>query len=277
MEHRVSKSQTARIFSGPVRCFVVNMPSAADRREQITRQLNSLDYPFEFFPAVDGRALSAEEIEINYDRKRALRESTGLTLPEIGCALSHIGIYRKMVDEGIGHALILEDDARLEPVVPAMVEKLREHYVEGQPAVVLLSHVPKYLKRDSVALAENRVLVNPYGSCSGAYGYFITLAGARVLSRELWPVWVVSDHWLKIHEWRMVSIKAVVPDCIKPHELGEKSLIGQRGQQEPHNRKTMGRFCRKYLHGELWWYLFRRMRNLCFKLRVRMFDVVLTQ
>jgi glycosyl transferase family 25 len=182
-----------------------------------------------------------------------------------------------MLDEGIGHALILEDDARLESSVPSAVEELREYYAAEQSAVVLLSHVPKYLKRDSRPLVGGRVLVNPFGSCSGAHGYFITLAGAKTLLRELWPVWVVADHWLMFHEYRMIPIKAVVPCCIKLHELAEQSSIVQRGGQEPHNRKTIGRFCRKYLHGGLWWYLFRRMRNLCFKLRVRMFDVVLTQ
>ncbi|MGC8170086.1 glycosyltransferase family 25 protein, partial [Salmonella enterica] len=72
-------------------------------------------------PAVDGRLLSEEELSVRYDRARAIEESHDLTRGEIGCALSHHGVYCEMVRQGITHALVLEDDARLNDQVPGLL------------------------------------------------------------------------------------------------------------------------------------------------------------
>ncbi len=43
------------------KCFVINMPSAQDRRESMTTSLNNLGISFEFFEATNGRELTPDQ------------------------------------------------------------------------------------------------------------------------------------------------------------------------------------------------------------------------
>lgn len=64
----------------------------------------------QFFPAVDGRLMDSAELEKHVDRAKAEMEYGPLSPAEIGTALSHLHIYREMVQRNIGCAVILEDD-----------------------------------------------------------------------------------------------------------------------------------------------------------------------
>ena len=87
----------------------------------MTGVLEALALEAEFVTAVDGRALTEEERSA-YDRDRALRTYGVEMMPsEIGCYLSHHRLYERMVRERIDVALILEDDVRIDPVLPAVV------------------------------------------------------------------------------------------------------------------------------------------------------------
>ena len=93
--------------------FVISLPGSP-RRETMTRQMARWGGRWSFVDAVDGRTLSAEELNRVYDEKRTLRRiGRPMSKGEIGTALSHASIYRRMEEEGIPRALILEDDAVL--------------------------------------------------------------------------------------------------------------------------------------------------------------------
>lgn len=67
-----------------------------------------------FIDAVDMRQADQATIEQYCDKpkySKASQEQEGyITSGELGCAISHLSIYQKMVDENIEKALILEDD-----------------------------------------------------------------------------------------------------------------------------------------------------------------------
>ena len=76
--------------------------------------LAPLGVQYEFIEAVDGSKLSGKEIS------DARRRGSGITKKwpnrqpmhpaEIGCALSHLKVYEKIVDDNLDYACILEDD-----------------------------------------------------------------------------------------------------------------------------------------------------------------------
>jgi glycosyl transferase family 25 len=243
-------------------CFVINLESAVDRREAMAQQLRTLDIPFEIFPAVDGRKMSELQLKEQYNGDKAVREREKMTGAEIGCALSHLGIYRKMVDENIPHALILEDDAELSPDLNTILEQLESRYPAGQEMVVLLNHVPKYLKRSQVSLTGDRKLAETYGLCWNAHGYFITRQAARRMLDKLFPVWIVADHWLRFQELRIVPVRALVPYCVGLREAAETSSIGTRGDKQNGFAGRLKRLGDRYWHRGLPQYLYRRMVRL---------------
>jgi len=104
--------------------FVISMTRSVERRRDVITHLNSLKIDFNIVDAVDGSSLSKDFI--GQTNEAALRGEIGRTLSpgEIGCALSHLGIYRTIVDEGGGPYLILEDDVELSRAFMEIIKRV---------------------------------------------------------------------------------------------------------------------------------------------------------
>ena len=108
------------------RILVINLARSPDRRRFIGDRLGRLGLDHEFFPAVDGAALTEDDL-VNYDRKARLKAFGCDLLPnELGCYLSHYRIYQKIIAESIPRALILEDDVEVSDDLPAILEALAD-------------------------------------------------------------------------------------------------------------------------------------------------------
>lgn len=76
-------------------------------------QLRRLDIPFEIFPGVDGDTLSPAQLDY-YSNTNSIKVSgRPLSRGEIGCALSHLGVYQLIAERKIPLTLVLEDDVVL--------------------------------------------------------------------------------------------------------------------------------------------------------------------
>jgi glycosyl transferase, family 25 len=86
--------------------FAISLARSPERRAAIDRHLRGLGLQFEHVDAVDGKMLSNSEM---------VRISARPDLPAgaIGCYLSHIRLFERIVVNGIPLACILEDDGRL--------------------------------------------------------------------------------------------------------------------------------------------------------------------
>lgn len=87
-------------LSVPVWC--VSLPDCLERRRLFSSQMEGLRVPFRFLDGTDGRTGAVERFEASgdYDPARRLREKRGFARPlaatEVGCALSHVSVYREM-------------------------------------------------------------------------------------------------------------------------------------------------------------------------------------
>ncbi len=90
--------------------LVVNLKRSKDRRSYMQQQLDAYGVRYQFFPAVDGKTLTPQQRACYSEEESLRRFGHPLTNGEIGCALSHLQIYKKMVAEDIAELLILEDD-----------------------------------------------------------------------------------------------------------------------------------------------------------------------
>lgn len=95
--------------------FVISRVSARERRASIQRQFDALGIDFEFVDGVEGAAITAQRLcELNPRRN--------LSPSAVGCYLSHIEAYRRIVDRRLAVALVLEDDTRLHRAVKPLLE-----------------------------------------------------------------------------------------------------------------------------------------------------------
>ena len=108
----------------PLKVFVISLERAVDRRAHMTRLLKGLGIEAEFVPAVDGRALSAED-RSQYDSRLArLNYRSEMTDTEIACYLSHYRIYERICRDGLPMALIMEDDIDVAPNLKPLLRDL---------------------------------------------------------------------------------------------------------------------------------------------------------
>jgi len=241
--------------------WVINLESAPGRRERIGTQLEALGIPYRIFPAVDGRKLSDEAMRARYDERAAIRYYRPLSRGELGCALSHVGVYRQMLDSGAPFGLVLEDDAAPGAELPSVLEALSKQLDPDQPAVVLLTHVDKYTRWGSRPLGADRKLVNRYGEWWRAHGYVVTRGAARRLLAGLDPVWCAADFWSAFERRGMVDVKAVVPYCIGLSELAnDSSLETHRAEFDAADKaqRSIGYYLRRYLYQRFLFQIFVR-------------------
>jgi glycosyl transferase family 25 len=172
-----------------MKTYVINLPRCQERREHILLECDRFALEPEIYPGIDGNDLSEAELR----RSVFEPDRNHLTPPEIGCALSHLGIYRDMVEKDIPHALILEDDVvfRIDPR-PLLADF--EHSRTDAPDVYLLTHGNnEYIDSERRQIGDMRFYRG--WNATGAYGYIITKSGASNLIRFQTPLKCECDWW----------------------------------------------------------------------------------
>ncbi|MGB3298915.1 MAG: glycosyltransferase family 25 protein [Phormidesmis sp.] len=99
------------------RVFVISLQDSTDRRQYVSSLLQHHGVDFEFFNATDGRAPNRVDkdswVPGVSKSNRFMPSQRDLRSAEVGCALSHVRIYEKIIQDKIESALILEDDIDL--------------------------------------------------------------------------------------------------------------------------------------------------------------------
>jgi glycosyl transferase family 25 len=143
----------------------------------------------EIFSGVDGQNLTEAELrELIY-----APDINKLSRGEVGCSLSHLGIYRDMIEKDISRALILEDDSVFNQDPRPLLAEL-ERQPADTPEVYLLTHRDNYL----TALKPKQVGAFKFyrgWSGAGAHGYVITCKAATNLLSFNAPVKCENDWW----------------------------------------------------------------------------------
>lgn len=91
--------------------FIISLKQDVFKREVISKKLNDLKVDFVFVDAVYGKELSEDFCQSLQLRGKLSTRNFYPTRGEIGCTLSHISVFSKMINEKIAWACILEDDA----------------------------------------------------------------------------------------------------------------------------------------------------------------------
>lgn len=95
-----------KINSCPI--FIVSLPQS-NRRYDINKKLSK--YSFQYEDAIYGKILGEQYLqELNNHQWIKNNYRRDLTFGEVGCALSHRNIYKKIIDQNIPWAIIFEDD-----------------------------------------------------------------------------------------------------------------------------------------------------------------------
>ena len=151
-------------------------------------------FDFEFFDAVEGRTLDAAQYAHRMDAEwfRIMR-GRELAPGEIGCFLSHYGLWERLVETRTPCALILEDDARLEDGFAAAVGEAVKIAAEWD--VVYLARMKKPLRTvRTVAVLDGCRRLIQCRRRTGGIGYLIRLEAAEALLHYCWRIRTPIDY-----------------------------------------------------------------------------------
>lgn len=175
--------------------FIINLERNRKRREFALRKLHDFGLEGEIFPGVDGKSLDLDEIKTSgvYDDAVAhAKFSRSLSMGEIGCSLSHLRLYKKILDEDIAVAIILEDDAMFVENILQQLTGLLEHLPDEADIVQMIYECKDY------AAAEPGLVRFLSRSCMpvASAGYLIRKSGAQKLLAEGYPVRYPADSFI---------------------------------------------------------------------------------
>lgn len=166
----------------PPPVFVINLDSSPERYQHAEQQLLALGITPQRYAAVYGKDLTPQQVDACYDQAANLRYfRRSLSAGELGCYLSHRGIWQKMVDDDIPLAIVLEDDIDVDPRLPQAIEALSK--LSGW------DHIKLSDDRDAAGFQQQPVsagfsLVNFRNVPNCTTGYAITLAGAKKMLKR---------------------------------------------------------------------------------------------
>ena len=221
---------SASFFNTMLPIRVINLETSTERRLHMQEQMAATGLDYRIVPAVNGNLLSQDEIqEICRVNAVLLRPRSHLSPGEIGCALSHIKLYREILDNDIEAMVILEDDIRVEKMIAMAIEQYR-HFPNDWDIVFLgyrmrarsLNSVPEFL--------ENISLKQPtgFGHIRTTRGYIVSLEGAGKLLRLTRDLYKPIDHYTG--NYKLLNTYIVDPALVIP--AGFPSTIGYQEKKE---------------------------------------------
>lgn len=176
--------------------LLINLDSSPERLAQAGTALRGAGLAFERVAAVDGRRFS-EAQRSQYGADWRGRYFQPLQPGEIGCYLSHIQALQRFLDTDHTHALIVEDDARVDPGVRACIDALVAMGGELPAAVSLFGS--RRTGRELRVLSSGHRLMRSTSTPWGTMAILWTRAGASAMLKAAGslhrPIDIDRKHW----------------------------------------------------------------------------------
>jgi len=174
---------------------LINLESAEQRRTVMARQLQALGCPFERV-GIDLRGATRAAVE-NAVRERfpALHfDAKVLSSAEIGCWMSHLVAWQRLLHTEAPAAAVIEDDLRLAPEFAAAVAALQSRDTLD---IVYLGTSSRNLSMRRGWVLNGLAVYKPVGVIFNTWGYSITADYARrFFARPPRRIALPIDHFL---------------------------------------------------------------------------------
>ena len=204
--------------------YVINLKSDVEKKQHMKVLCQKFNIQADFVDAIDGKKLSEQFVSDVYSGEIALNEiGRDLSRGEIGCALSHKNIYKKMIDESIEIALILEDDIDFDENLINLLDR-KVNFTDNWELILLGHHTGNSRKVDTKSSFWNQKklmykysLVRPCEKGYGTYGYLIKKNAAKKLLKYLKVISKPIDHYTG--DSRYLNLYTINPAPIKINEF----------------------------------------------------------
>jgi glycosyl transferase family 25 len=180
-----------------MKSFVINLAKRKDRIEHVYNNYTSKLLDIEIFNAFDGKNLDnnpKEYIELKNEFIHNIKNNNTknihypffsfnpFTLGELGCFMSHLILWKKIITENIDKLIILEDDCIINETFDVVLKDVLENELPTDFNIIFLGGRPeKFYRCDKDVQISKNISIkydnNPYGT----YSYIISRKGAELL------------------------------------------------------------------------------------------------
>jgi glycosyl transferase family 25 len=150
-----------------------------------------------------------------------------MTPGEIGCSLSHMAVYRRMIDENIESLVVLEDDARISADLRSVLERAGQWphdwdilflYHQGNDA----NHISL---RKRVQLGPRHCIVRFSDRPLGTVAYAVRSSAARKLLCAGLPISAPADELLNGYASRISLCRYGIHPVVVEHACSNDSFL----------------------------------------------------
>ncbi len=143
--------------------FVISLADNIDRRKHMSILLNARSIPFEFFDAFDGRGMSAASISSLYSEENAeKRLGYKMIGSQVATVISHLSLYKYIVERGYPYALIMEDDIKFARPIEPILANINLLPVNWDVASLCYYRNSNTLRHYVISLRKRRHLVDRF-------------------------------------------------------------------------------------------------------------------
>ena len=221
-----------------MKVFLINLDKDVERLAAADAQFRAVGVEYERFSAVYVKYWSRAEKNRHVNRFRWWC-ATGRPPRdgEIGCALSHYTLFRRMVAENIPIACMIEDDVVLDSRMKRVLEEVERSYPKGVPFVGLLSnHSDPVGQNPEVGdcgfttpedVSEFLLKRETWDQCTE--GYVVSLEGAKALLRANYPLITPCDIWPRWCRQGNIELYHVFPTVCSQNKDNFNSTVAVNG------------------------------------------------
>lgn len=196
-----------------IKTYIINLDRNPDRLEAMQSGMEKFGLAYERFAAIDGAAISVEDYE-QFQNIRP-RDGRGWNRGQMGCFLSHFGVWQKAAASDQPYTAIFEDDMHLSPSLPAFLQE-DQWIPQGCDIVRLETSTNRVrLSKKPIGQKEGRKIFSVLSTSWCAGGYIISRECAQRLIALPTTCHSTSDDFLFCHERmgvaKTLSIAQIVP------------------------------------------------------------------
>ncbi len=202
-----------------IKIYIINIKRDTKRKKYMESLCNKFNLNVEFIEAIYGKEITQESIKKFYSKNKAIQEiGRELALGEIGCALSHIKIYKKIQEDNTLYALIFEDDVKFDQELIELL-KLKDKFPKRWD-IILLGHHGIDRNIDTIGsffyskqLNSKYRIKKPCQLAFGTYGYLISNKGAKKLLNATKQLYKPIDDYTG--DFKYSNLYIVSPSIVK--------------------------------------------------------------
>lgn len=198
--------------------FVISLEKDKKRRASIKKELDKYQLDFNFINAVNGSLLTDKEIEKLTSKEKSIQAiGRELTKGEIGCSLSHLSIYEKILTENIKTAIILEDDATISPSFIEVVSDIKQYFSKKCQLILLgynaFSDGNKGVDcKFHILQTSHFKIFKPLSLACCTHGYVLSQCAAKQLISITKTMYLPIDHYTG--DYHLTDVCCIDSECV---------------------------------------------------------------